>query len=68
MPLSEKAKLNQKKYQVKYKKENYKRIPLDVSVEKYDEIKTISQDLNESVNGFIKKSIDERIKQIKDHQ
>ena len=46
----------------KYKAKNYKRIPLEVSIDKYDEIKRVSKEHNESVNGYIKKAIDMRIK------
>lgn len=49
------------KYDVEYAKANLKRIPLDVTKEKYQEIKNVSFELGESVNGFIKKAIDERI-------
>ena len=61
MPLSEKALENKRKYIVEYKKNNLKRIPLDVSIEKYDEIKQASADAGESVNGYIKKAVDERM-------
>lgn len=53
------------KYDIEYAKNNLKRIPLDVSKEKYQEIKNISANVNESVNGFIKKAIDIRIEKIK---
>lgn len=55
MPLTEK----QTRY--RYVKENLKRIPLDVPKEKYEEIKTAASDAGESVNGYIKKAIDERM-------
>ena len=50
-----------KKYDIEYAKNNLKRIPLDVTKEKYQEIKSVSEKIGESVNGFIKKAIDERI-------
>ncbi len=56
---------DKKEYNVEYKKNNIKRIPLDVSKEKYLEIKHHADSLNESVNGFIKRSIDEQIKRDK---
>ena len=59
--LSEKAKENKRKYTHKYTKENYKRVPLLVSHQKYDEIKAAADDLGESVNGYIKKAIDDRL-------
>lgn len=51
----------QKKANAKYKTKNIKRIPLDVQKEKYEEIKAAAEQANESVNGYIKKSIDERL-------
>lgn len=51
----------QKKANTKYKTKNIKRIPLDVQKEKYEEIKAAAEQANESVNGYIKKSIDERL-------
>ncbi len=43
----------------KYKSKNYKRIPLDVPISKYEEIKAFADAHGETVNGFIKRSIDE---------
>lgn len=57
MPLTE----AQKKANIKYRKENLKRIPLDVQKEKYDEITTAAASKGESVNGYIKKAIDTRL-------
>lgn len=51
----------QKKASMKYAKNNLKRIPLDVPLAKYDEIKLHAEKNNETVNGYIKKAIDERI-------
>ena len=50
-----------KGYLYEYQKAKLKRIPLDVPKEKYDEIKTAADTTGESVNGYIKKSIDERM-------
>lgn len=61
MPLSEKALENKKKYSMEYAKKNFKRIPLDVRIEKYDEIKQASEKASETVNGYIKKAIDARL-------
>ena len=44
-----------------YAKKNLKRIPLDVQKEKYEEIKAAAEASGESVNGYIKKAIDERM-------
>ena len=35
--------------------------PLDVTKEKYQEIKTAAENASESVNGYIKKSIENRM-------
>lgn len=50
------------KYKIDYAKEHYKRIPLDVTPDKYDEIKKTSARMGESVNGYIKKAINDRLK------
>jgi len=52
---------NKKAYNKKYANEKLKRIPLDVQISKYEEIKTAADNAGESVNGYIKKSIDMRI-------
>lgn len=49
----------QKQSSYKYKAKNIKRIPLDVQKEKYEEIKTHANTQKETVNGFIKRAIDE---------
>ena len=51
-----------KKYDIQYAKDKLKRIPLNVQKEKYAEIKAAADAAGESVNGYIKKAIDERIK------
>lgn len=55
MPYSE----YQKKYSIEYAKNKYKRIPLDVPIAQYDQIKSHSQERSETVNGFIKRAINE---------
>lgn len=50
-----------KKYNAQYKKDHFKRIPLEVQNEKYDQIKTAADKVNESVNGYIKKAVEMRI-------
>lgn len=57
MPISDKR----KESMYKYARENLKRIPLDVTKEKYIEIKSAADTAGESVNGFIKRAIDEAI-------
>ncbi|WP_026659119.1 ribbon-helix-helix domain-containing protein [Butyrivibrio sp. AC2005] len=48
-------------YHNEYAKKKLKRIPLDVSLEKYDKIKKHASTKSETVNGFIKRAIDEAI-------
>lgn len=57
MALSE----ERREYLKEYQKNKLKRIPLDVSREKYDAIKTVADSVGESVNGYIKKAIDDRM-------
>ena len=52
---------NKVKYNLEYAKKNLKRIPLDVQKEKYEEIKAAADRVGETVNGYIKKAIDERM-------
>ena len=49
------------KYDIEYAKKNLKRIPLDVQKEKYEEIKAAATAAGESVNGYIKKAVDQRM-------
>ena len=65
MPLSEKAKENKRKYSHAYNKINYKRVPLDISHEMYNDIKTASMEKGESVNGYIKTAIKNRLEKEK---
>jgi uncharacterized protein (DUF1778 family) len=57
---------NEKKkaYNHQYTKNHYKRIPLEVTFEKYDEIKAAAESQSEKVNEFIKKAIDLRLDSI----
>ena len=57
MPLTE----SQKQARYNYAKKSLKRIPLDVQKEKYEEIKAAAEHSGESVNGYIKRAIDERM-------
>ncbi|HBE09115.1 MAG TPA: hypothetical protein DCY81_01035 [Lachnospiraceae bacterium] len=52
----------QKRAVIKYAKKNLKRIPLDVPLDMYDQIKEHSEACGESVNGYIKAAITERMK------
>lgn len=49
------------KYNMEYAKTKLKRIPLDVQKEKYEEIKAAADAAGESVNGYIKSAIDQRM-------
>jgi len=49
------------KYDIEYAKNKLKRIPLDVQKEKYEEFKAAATAAGESVNGYIKKAVDERM-------
>ena len=49
------------KYDIEYAKNKLKRIPLDVQKEKYEEIKAVATAARESVNGYIKKAVDQRM-------
>ena len=57
MTLSE----QRKESMYKYAKAKLKRIPLDVQKEKYEEIKAAATAAGESVNGYIKKAVDQRM-------
>lgn len=67
MALSEKALANKVQYNIDYNKKHYKRIPLDVTFSKYEEIKTAADSTGESVNGFIKSAIDKKLSDIMDN-
>ena len=57
MSLTEK----QKQSRISYAKNHLKRIPLDVQKAKYDQIKEAAAKCGETVNGYIKTAIDERM-------
>lgn len=57
MGLSEKAIKAKKEYNAKYAKENLKRIPLNVQISEYEEIKRYADQHGLTVNGFIKEAI-----------
>ena len=59
LPLTE----SQKKANTKYREKSIKRIPLDVQKEKYEKIKIAAEAAGESVNGYIKKAVDQRMEQ-----
>ena len=51
--------IDRKEYLYNYHKEKLKRVPLDLPLDKFSEIKDHSQKTGESVNGFIKRAINE---------
>lgn len=55
MPISEKR----RETMMEYARKNLKRIPLDVQKDSYEQIKAHAEARGESVNGFIKRAIDE---------
>lgn len=56
---------NKTKYNINYAKEKLKRVPLDVQKAKYEEIQAAAQNVGETVSGYIKKAIDERMERDK---
>lgn len=53
-----------KRANAKYIAKTLKRVPLDVRKEDYEVIKRIADHLGESVNGFIKQAIKERLARV----
>ena len=54
-----------KEYSIKYAKEKLKRVPLDLTLEKYSELKAAAELNGESINGMIKRLINAEIDRIK---
>lgn len=52
---------NKTKYDLEYAKKKLKRIPLDVQKEEYEQIKAAADAAEESVNGYIKQAIRQRM-------
>ena len=57
--MEQKWKENKKKYVARYKKENMKRVPLDMPIHEYEEMKAYVTARGETVNGFIKRLVRE---------
>lgn len=57
MPITEKR----KETMYEYARKNIKRIPLDVQKDQYERIRAAAERAGESVNGYIKKAVDERM-------
>lgn len=51
----------QKRASAKWQKNNMRRIPFDVSFDKYDELKNHVDSRNETMRGFILRAIEETI-------
>ena len=51
----------QRRASVKWKKENYSRIPLDVPKAYHEELKAIAKAKNMTLGGYIKEAIAEKI-------
>lgn len=47
--------------QYRYNAAHIKRVPLDMRIEDYNRLKTAADACGESVNGYIKKAVDERM-------
>ena len=56
------SKAKKKQYDLEYAKTHLKRIPLDVRLDKYEQIKAHADNQGESLNGFVKRAIDETMK------
>ncbi len=48
----------------KYKEKNIKRVPLDMQIDMYEKLKQAAETNGETVNGFIKKAIAERLRDV----
>ena len=52
---------NKKAYNMRYEKERLKRVPLKLQLEDYEHLKEHAEQMHESINGFIKRAINETI-------
>lgn len=52
---------NRTEYMLKYQREKLKRVPLDLTKEKYQQVKAAAERSGSSVNGYIKAAIDEKM-------
>lgn len=64
--LSNKAYENKVRYNVEYAKNNYKRVPLDLNIDKYEQLKAAAEKSGESVNGYIKTAVEQRMQRESD--
>ena len=56
---------NKSGYVTKYKRENLKRVPLEVRKDFYESVKAAADTCSMSVNGFIKSAIKEKMERDK---
>ncbi len=54
-----------KAYRYQYEREKLKRVPLDMQISDYEELKQAALNQGETVNGFIKTAIRERLARLK---
>lgn len=53
------------KYHTEYVKKNLKRIPLEMPIKDFEEMKAHTEETKETVNGFIKRAINETMERDK---
>ena len=51
----------QKKATIKYAKSHLKRVPLDLKLEDYDNLKSVAEQAGQTMNGYIKQAIAEKM-------
>ena len=62
--MSEKKELTKKtEYDINYAKKNIKRVPLDMQITEYEQLKAAAMACNEKVNEYIKKAVRMRMEQ-----
>lgn len=49
------------KYDIEYAKKHLKRVPLDMQIERYEDLKQAAERAGEKINEYIKKAIIQRI-------
>lgn len=64
----EEKKKKRKEYLIAYQKEHYKRVPLDIKKDDYQELQSVAKKVKEPINAFIKTAIDERIERINQNE
>ncbi len=53
-----------KKYLYSYQKQKLKRVPLDMQLSDYEALKTAADQAGQTVNGFIKQAIAEKLERM----